>query len=619
MRARVTLLSASLVFAACSSSDEPAPPTAPPATVVPEDVATGPCGEGLSTEPQAVPAIHTPRWAFEPWISKDISSTDDTYAFVDGFEQRGIPLGVVVLDSPWETHYNTFIPHPVRYHDFDKLLADLKAKNIRVVLWITSLVNTSGFDVEEGGDLYEGRASNYDEADMCGFFVNGGQQWTWWKGKGSAIDFFNPKAMAWWHAQQRRVLDAGVSGFKLDFGESYIGQADLDTAAGKVTLQAYSEAYYRDFLANGVARKGREEFVTMVRPYDKSYGFEGRFFARKEHAPVAWVGDNRRDWVGLEDALDEMFISASAGYAVLGSDIGGYLDRDDLNLAQTVPANTEAFLRWTALGALTPFMELHGRANLAPWTLPERADDAVAAWKYWASLHHQLVPFFYSLAEESYAGGQPIMRPIGEAASWPGDYRFHLGEALLVAPIVAPGDKRDVALPEGARYYDWWHPEAPPAEGMLAGHAAADWTRIPLFVREGAIIPLEVGDDSTGLGDASSQGAQTVLVYPGPRASSFVVHDEDNASTTLTAEAQASGGAIVTASRAQKPLLLRVRAEATGGQVSGVTVDGAPLSLLPDAAQLAAAGTGYRLDPATRSVWIRLPASATARSIALVP
>ena len=42
---------------------------------------------GEETPPE--PALHTPRWAFEPWISKDISTRDDTYAFVDGFIGHG--------------------------------------------------------------------------------------------------------------------------------------------------------------------------------------------------------------------------------------------------------------------------------------------------------------------------------------------------------------------------------------------------------------------------------------------------------------------------------------------------------------------------------------------------
>src|SRR6187401_1694408 len=101
------------------------------------------------------------------------------------------------------------------------------------------------------------------------------------------------------------------------------------TDAGETTRQAYSEAYYADFHAYGVARRG-DQFVTMVRPWDESYGFPGRFYARPDDAPVAWVGDNRRDWVGLADALDHLFRSADAGYVAIGSDVGGYLDRDDI-------------------------------------------------------------------------------------------------------------------------------------------------------------------------------------------------------------------------------------------------------------------------------------------------
>ncbi len=97
------------------------------------------------------------------------------------------------------------------------------------------------------------------------------------------------------------------------------------------------------------------EFTTMVRPWDASYQFAGRYFARPEDAPVAWVGDNRRDWVGLADALDSIFRSARKGYVVVGSDIGGYLDRDDKDLTKEIPFDQDNFARWTAVGALTPF------------------------------------------------------------------------------------------------------------------------------------------------------------------------------------------------------------------------------------------------------------------------
>ena len=72
------------------------------------DIVQSTSSDPCARKEYAVPAprIHTPRWAFEPWISKDISNRDDTYAFVDGFRSRGISVGAVVLDSPWETSYN---------------------------------------------------------------------------------------------------------------------------------------------------------------------------------------------------------------------------------------------------------------------------------------------------------------------------------------------------------------------------------------------------------------------------------------------------------------------------------------------------------------------------------
>jgi alpha-D-xyloside xylohydrolase len=563
-------------------------------------------------------AIDTPRWAFEPWISKDISSGEDTYAFVKGFQDRDIPVGAVVIDSPWETNYNTFIPRPSRYPNFDTMVADLHADSIRVIVWITPFVNTTSFDLEMGGgDLYENPSPNHEEAAECGFFVNDAEGFGWWKGIGSAIDFMNPRAVAWWRRQQDPLLAMGIDGYKLDFGEDYITSDPVSTAAGPVPHQAYSEAYYDEFYSYGVHRRG-PEFVTMVRAYDKSYEFEGRFYARPEDAPVAWMGDNRRDYVGLVDSLDHMFRSAAAGYAMVGSDIGGYLDRDDESLVSPeIPFDPVVFARWTAVGALSPFMQLHGRANITPWTVEQQNDAIVNLYRYWSKLHSELVPFFYSLAREAYAGGPMIVRPEGDEAAWPGDYRYRLGEALLVAPILDAAGKRDIELPAGARWFDWWQPDSDALEGgqTLAGYDASDIAKIPLFVRAGAILPLAVGDAVTGLGTSAAKGELTVLAYPDAATSSFRLHEEGGGVITIELSAPAGKVALVslTGEGAAIPASqLRIRADLPPVSVS---VDGAPAAEQMSRAEFDAATEGYWVEAGTRSVWVKFPGGPAPRSI----
>lgn len=573
---------------------------------------------------EEVPRIHTPRWAFEPWISKDISDGPDTYAFVDGFLERDIPVGAVVLDSPWETNYNTFIPNEARYPDFGGMVADLDALDIRVVLWCTQMLNESSYDLEPGGDIYPGPADNLREASLNDYLVNDGTTYFWWKGYGAGIDFMNPEATDWWHAQYDHLLELGVAGWKLDFGEEYITTDVIQTTVGtEVSKQEYSEAYYRDFLEHGAKKVGTDDFVTMVRPYDESYGFPGRFFARPEHAPVGWVGDQFRNWEGLVDGLDHIFRSAEAGYVVLGSDIGGYLDND---VGSSIPFDADVLFAWTALNAWLPFFQLHGRANLTPWSLPEpgREEEYTAAYRYWATLHHQLVPFFYSLAEEGYGDGTPpfvpIVRPVepgpgrGEAApAWSNDWRFFTGEAFLVAPLVEGGGVRDVELPAGHRYVDWFRPgeDDHPGGQTLTGYTLADPAHLPVFVADGAIVPLLVDRELTGLGPAVAPDAYTVLVYPGPGETRFFLHDEDDGRVELVA-----GPSGVTLPALSRDVLLRIRVSAAPTSVS---LDGADLDAAAGPSVLTAPEAAWAWEAETRSLFVRVPGGAQGRQVSWVP
>jgi alpha-glucosidase (family GH31 glycosyl hydrolase) len=569
---------------------------------------------GAAEPPLANPPRYTPRWAFEPWISKDISNTMDTYDFVRGFRERDIPVGVVVIDSPWETQYNTFVPSSLQYPNFTRMVSDLRAMNIRTVLWVTQLVNSMSFDAEVGSlENYEGPSPNFIEGRRCGFYINDNAQYTWWKGRGSSVDFFNARARAWWHAQQNAVLDTGIAGWKLDFGDSYVRTPTVQTAMGPMPHQQYSEEYYRDYLAYGVLRRGREEFLTMVRPYDRSYEFDGRFFARPEHAPVGWVGDNRRDWVGVVDVLDHIFRSARAGYVVLGSDIGGYLDRDDQNLGgPVIPFSTTVFARWTAMSGLMPFFQLHGRANITPWTVPDHVDETVAIYRYWSKLHHELVPFFFSLAQEAYAmRTPPIVRPIGELASWTGDYRFQVGDAFLVAPILDDRGRRDVPLPAGARWFDFWTPNAASVAGgtTIANVDATNLQRIPIYLREGAIVPAVVTDAVTGLGTMSSAGATTVLTVPPAQgmSSSFALHlDGDGATSAITVSTAMDNSVTLAVARGVGRYIWSVRAVRAMTVLDGMLM----LTRHADRAAFDAATAGWFVD-AAGVTWVK---SATAGS-----
>lgn len=564
--------------------------------------AADPCAVDIAlANPPTATDRTTPLWAFEPWISKDISTADDTRAFVKGFKDRGIPVGVVVLDSPWETNYHTFKANPKRYPEFEGMVAELHGQQVKVVVWMTSQVNDQIYDLETGGDIYDGPSPNFAEGLACGHYVNDGLSAPWWKGFGAGLDFFSPAARTWWNRQQLDLLKH-VDGYKLDFGEMYLTPVPMKSAAGLQSLDAYSQAYYREMLKFGRSRN--PEFVTMVRPYDKSYDFEGRFFANSEDAPVAWVGDNRRDWIGFADALDHIFRSTAAGYPVVGSDIGGYLDRNDLQLVEKIPFDPVVFARWIAVGALGPFMQLHGRANLTPWSMPERGDELLATYAYWAHWHHQLVPMLYSTVQrfQKNPASINVMRPIGDLAQWPGDWRYLLGEQWLVAPLTSATGKRDVALPKGKDWLDWWKLGAAPLPGGSTATAdfAADLVKTPLYLDACSVQPFVDGNALTGLAPDGLKPHDGWLVAAAKQgARSFQWEGKQPAQANLLVQ---SDKTVVQLSTRPRPTVLAVRAMT---QVKSVTVDG---KLLEPGKVVDGVLQGWMAGPKPGLWWIGLPA-----------
>jgi len=101
---------------------------------------------------------------------------------------------------------------------------------------------------------------------------------------------------------------------------------------------------------------------------------------------------------------------------------------------------------------------------------------------------------------------------------------FLWGRDLLVAPVVEKGAKsRRLYLPPGP-WFDWWTHEK--LEGPRWMERPVDLATLPLYVRAGAIIPLDPVRQFTG---QSVTEATTLRVHPGA-SGAFTLYDDDGQS-----------------------------------------------------------------------------------------
>ncbi|RZK40108.1 MAG: DUF5110 domain-containing protein, partial [Hymenobacter sp.] len=173
-----------------------------------------------------------------------------------------------------------------------------------------------------------------------------------------------------------------------------------------------------------------------------------------------------------------------SGFSFIGSDIGGFIDTPD----------GELYARWVALGAFHPFFRTHSsgdHGDQEPWSFGEPYTSLA---RQFIELRYQLLPYVYTAFWQYSTHGTPMLRPLtfldqNDPETYLRMAEFALGDHLLICPITQAGaDGRWMYLPKGQWYYYW-------TDELKAGGAevwaAADLTRIPLFIRAGAVVPMQ--------------------------------------------------------------------------------------------------------------------------------
>ena len=247
-------------------------------------------------------SILPPYWAFAPWLGRDYHQNEtQVRQDADKARELGLPASVILIDSPWETGYNSYIFNPKQFADAPGMVKHLHDEGYKLVLWHTPWINVKTDPPGEQG--FAGKidvaSSNYAEAATSGFFVKNpdGTPYLgkWWKGQGSLIDFTNAHAKLWWQDQVLQAIHAGADGFKDDDGEgSFIGEVKFaDEADPRIMRNRYAVLYnnameeliQKDLKGNGVL------FIRSATTGANGLGF-------------LWGGDNQASFSPGERSAD---------------------------------------------------------------------------------------------------------------------------------------------------------------------------------------------------------------------------------------------------------------------------------------------------------------------------
>lgn len=422
---------------------------------------------GLTGRPARLPA-----WSYGLWLSTSFTTDYDeatVTSFVDGMAERGLPLSVFHFDCFWMREYQwcDFTWDPRTFPDPEGMLARLKAKGLRICLWINPYIGQ--------------RSSLFAEGAARGYLLKttDGDVWQWdmWQAGMGLVDMTNPEAVAWYQSKLKVLLDQGVDAFKTDFGERIPteGIAWHDGSDPERMHNYYAHLYNKAVHDLLVAEKGEGEAVLFARSAT----------AGGQQFPVHWGGDSESTYVSMAESLRGGLSLAMSGFGYWSHDIGGFEGTPDPGV----------FMRWLPFGLLSSHSRLHGSNSYrVPWAF---GDEAVEVTRRFTELKLSLMPYLARVAEDAHLDGTPMMRPM--VLEFPDDLgarqvatQFMLGDALCVSPVFRADGTCDTYLPGAG----WQHL----LDGSVAGPGWVSreygYDSLGLYVRPGTVLPFGSRQDT---------------------------------------------------------------------------------------------------------------------------
>ena len=445
-----------------------------------------------------------PKWVLGFWQSRErYQSSKDIEENMKKFRDLKIPVDNIVQDwnywklDSWGSHEF----EAARYPNPQAMLDSVHALHGRFMIsvWPKFYDTVKNYkELDAKGWMYH-QAIKDDIHDWLGFrgsfydaYDAGARKMFWRQMDENLYTKYKFGIDAWWmDASEPNVRDCTPMWYR----KALSGPTALGTATEYFNAYSIVNA---DAIYNGQRSVNPNQRVFLL----TRSGFAGE----QRYSTATWSGAIATRWEDMRAQMTAGLNYSMAGLPFWGMDQGGFCVENRYVAAQQEFDKTgkenadlkewrELQARWNQFGCFVPLYRAHGQWPLREvWNIAPADHPAYKTIVAYDKLRYRLMPYLYSMAGMVHLKDYTMMR--GLVMDFNGDEKvldikdqWMFGSALMACPV---GEyqkySREVYLPKQKGWYDFYT-GAYHAGGQTIV-ADAPYDKIPVFIPEGAILPI---------------------------------------------------------------------------------------------------------------------------------